>query len=123
MDDIFLDTHVPTWQLSRPDSLTSEKFHAIDSHDQKGSSFYISSIIILYIIYLVGKCKILKEMLEILLQECKEHLSKLRVLQIYQYVFAVLRNIARNTAFDMPDRLLSIQINFIISPLLPKLHN
>jgi PIN domain nuclease of toxin-antitoxin system len=38
MHGVFLDTHVLIWYLSRPESLTSEEMHAIDSTVQRGSS-------------------------------------------------------------------------------------
>ncbi|MDO3379762.1 type II toxin-antitoxin system VapC family toxin [Geoalkalibacter halelectricus] len=107
MSDIYLDTHTLIWLLSEPGKLSPNASAAIDHAGQTQAKIYISAITIVEIVYLVEKGRIPEEALELLLDAVDDPGAGLVVDSVDLDAAVAIRQIPRNDAPDMPDRLIA----------------
>lgn len=114
------DTHGLIWYLTKSPRLSKEARETFDHAGKSGLTIGVSAISIVEIVYLIEKGRIAEEALELL----KSHLlADEPLLEIVPLSFAIadmLSHISRDTAPDMPDRIIAATALFMNVPLISR---
>lgn len=114
------DTHALIWYLFDDNRLSRLARDFMDNAAKNGDQIGISSISLIEIVYLVEKEKIEPETFERLLQSINSEDAALMEIPVTGSIAGRMREVARKTVPDMPDRIIAATALELAVPIISR---
>lgn len=120
MAAVVADTHAAVWYLLNARSLSANAQRAMDDAAKAGDPVYVSSILLVEVVYLVEKGKLPPVVLDRLTNALSEPDSGFIIAPLDLPVVRAIPQISRDMVPDMPDRIIAATALHLDLPLVTR---
>lgn len=117
---VVADTHAIIWYITEPSKLSNNASIALEKAVNDGDFIYLSAISLVEICYLVEKGKLLAIVLQKLTEVLTEPDAELAIVPLDLAIGLTIQNLDRDTAPDMPDRIIAATAYHLKLPLITR---
>lgn len=120
MRAVVADTHAATWYIVDPERLSAKARTSFEQTALAGGSIYVSSISVVGMCYLVEKGRPSDIVMERLVSALDDPNSALVIFPLDLRIGLAVKQIHRNAAPDMPDRIIAATALHLNLPLITR---